>query len=353
MQEGAGVRQVIEDELRRQGVRVRDLDIRLQLGLQEPVRSAVTAGYGVAFISRRRSVGVAAGRLAEARVEGIDVRRRSRSPGQAAGWRPGSRMRSWPSRASASTVSRVVRSAPGRSPGSGTCWRGRRPRAHAGDHPAGGADAEQLGLPGGGGVRRRPPPRSARDGGGGSGQRWEGDRRPRRARGRRSDRHQQGSRGGAAAEDLVSINTKSCRSWPCRRRTPARSGHRTSACSSSRVARAAAWRARHAGAAVYDAELTLELPLPTVGTAMNALAHCAEAYYHPATNESAAATQTPARRRSRSAAWGRRSPPRSLTAPACSRARCTPRSRSQRAVSVSGMRWHRGSAAATGCRRGR
>jgi maleylacetate reductase len=36
-------------------------------------------------------------------------------------------------------------------------------------------------------------------------------------------------------------------------------------------------------AAIYDPELTLELPIgPTVGTAMNALAHCAEAYYHPA-----------------------------------------------------------------------
>ena len=29
MQEGAGVRQVIEDELRRTGVRLRDLDVRL------------------------------------------------------------------------------------------------------------------------------------------------------------------------------------------------------------------------------------------------------------------------------------------------------------------------------------
>jgi maleylacetate reductase len=36
-------------------------------------------------------------------------------------------------------------------------------------------------------------------------------------------------------------------------------------------------------AAIYDPELTLELPLDaTVGTSMNALAHCAEAYYHPA-----------------------------------------------------------------------
>jgi maleylacetate reductase len=42
-------------------------------------------------------------------------------------------------------------------------------------------------------------------------------------------------------------------------------------------------------AAIYDPELTLELPLEdTVGTAMNALAHCAEAYYHPATTARAA-----------------------------------------------------------------
>ena len=36
-------------------------------------------------------------------------------------------------------------------------------------------------------------------------------------------------------------------------------------------------------AAIYDPELSLGLPLDaTVGTTMNALAHCAEAYYHPA-----------------------------------------------------------------------
>ncbi|HZO49670.1 MAG TPA: iron-containing alcohol dehydrogenase [Gaiellaceae bacterium] len=41
-------------------------------------------------------------------------------------------------------------------------------------------------------------------------------------------------------------------------------------------------------AAIYDPELTLDLPLrASVGTAMNALAHCAEALYHPATNERA------------------------------------------------------------------
>ena len=54
MQEGAGVRQVVEDELRSLGVRLRDLSISLELGLQESVRSAVQAGYGVTFISRTR-----------------------------------------------------------------------------------------------------------------------------------------------------------------------------------------------------------------------------------------------------------------------------------------------------------
>ena len=52
MQEGAGVRQIVEDELRAIGSRLRDLDVRLELGLQESVRSAVQAGYGVTFISR-------------------------------------------------------------------------------------------------------------------------------------------------------------------------------------------------------------------------------------------------------------------------------------------------------------
>ena len=52
MQEGAGVRQVVDEELRRAGLRVRDLDAKLVLGLQESVKSAVGAGYGVTFISR-------------------------------------------------------------------------------------------------------------------------------------------------------------------------------------------------------------------------------------------------------------------------------------------------------------
>src|SRR6058998_3252832 len=73
MQEGAGVRQVIEDELRRAGKRLRDLDVRLELGLQESVRSAVLAGHGVAFISRLAiEADLAAGRIATARVRGLD-----------------------------------------------------------------------------------------------------------------------------------------------------------------------------------------------------------------------------------------------------------------------------------------
>jgi DNA-binding transcriptional LysR family regulator len=76
MQEGAGVRQIVEDGLRRQGVRVRELDVRLELGLQESVRAAVEAGYGVTFISRTAvEAGLEAGTLAEAQVEGLAASR--------------------------------------------------------------------------------------------------------------------------------------------------------------------------------------------------------------------------------------------------------------------------------------
>ena len=76
MQEGAGVRQIVEDAFRRLGVRLRDLDVRLELGLQESVRRAVEAGYGVTFISRTAvESDLAAGRLAEARVEGLEATR--------------------------------------------------------------------------------------------------------------------------------------------------------------------------------------------------------------------------------------------------------------------------------------
>jgi len=73
MQEGAGVRQVLEDELRKAGTRLRDMDVHLELGLQESVRSAVLAGHGVTFISRLAiESDLAAGTIATARVRGLD-----------------------------------------------------------------------------------------------------------------------------------------------------------------------------------------------------------------------------------------------------------------------------------------
>ena len=76
MQEGAGVRQLIEDELQRAGTRLRDLDVRLELGLQESVSTAVRAGYGVTFISRSSvEADLTAGTIAEARVEGLELGR--------------------------------------------------------------------------------------------------------------------------------------------------------------------------------------------------------------------------------------------------------------------------------------
>lgn len=92
MQEGAGVRQVVEEELRRAGLRLRSLEPRLELGLQESVKSAVAAGYGVAFISRTAIEGeLVAGTLAFARVAGLEpsrqlyvVRAKGRAPTRAA-----------------------------------------------------------------------------------------------------------------------------------------------------------------------------------------------------------------------------------------------------------------------------
>ena len=76
MQEGAGVRQVIDDELREIGVRLRDFNVQLELGLQESARSAVLAGHGVTFISRSAiEADVAAGTVAVARVEGLEPSR--------------------------------------------------------------------------------------------------------------------------------------------------------------------------------------------------------------------------------------------------------------------------------------
>ena len=84
--------EVVEEELRRAGLRLRRIEPKLELGLQESVKSAVAAGYGVAFISRTAIEGeLAAGRLAAAQVEGVEparqiyiVRARGRSATRAA-----------------------------------------------------------------------------------------------------------------------------------------------------------------------------------------------------------------------------------------------------------------------------
>jgi DNA-binding transcriptional LysR family regulator len=76
MQEGAGVRQVIDDALRGAGLRDRHLEVKLELGLQESVKSAVAAGYGVTFISRSAiEAELSTGAIATARVEGLEPSR--------------------------------------------------------------------------------------------------------------------------------------------------------------------------------------------------------------------------------------------------------------------------------------
>ncbi len=73
MQEGSGVRTVIEEELRQAGVRPRDLHVVMELGLQESAKSAVEAGHGVSFLSTTAvAKELALGSLATAEVEGID-----------------------------------------------------------------------------------------------------------------------------------------------------------------------------------------------------------------------------------------------------------------------------------------
>src|SRR5436305_2062969 len=76
MREGAGVGQMLEEELRRVGTRLRDLGVRIELGLQESVANAVRAGHGVTFISRSSvEADLAAGTLVEARVAGLELER--------------------------------------------------------------------------------------------------------------------------------------------------------------------------------------------------------------------------------------------------------------------------------------
>ena len=77
MQEGAGVRQVIEDELRRRGdAAARPRRAGSSSACRSPCESAVLAGYGVTFISRSAvETELAAGRLGDGARRGLNLAR--------------------------------------------------------------------------------------------------------------------------------------------------------------------------------------------------------------------------------------------------------------------------------------
>lgn len=51
-QEGSGVRQALEAAMRGSGLRDRDLNVQMELGLQQSVKAAVLDGFGITVISR-------------------------------------------------------------------------------------------------------------------------------------------------------------------------------------------------------------------------------------------------------------------------------------------------------------
>src|SRR5215213_940865 len=69
MQEGAGVRQMVEDELRHAGLRVRDLDVRLELTAGSLAAARVKGLDPTREISLVRSTGRTPSRIADAFVE--------------------------------------------------------------------------------------------------------------------------------------------------------------------------------------------------------------------------------------------------------------------------------------------
>jgi DNA-binding transcriptional LysR family regulator len=75
-QRGSGVRAVLESAFRAAGVRMRDLDVTLELGLQQSVRAAVLDGLGITVISRLAvERDLAEGRLAAVQVDGAVLAR--------------------------------------------------------------------------------------------------------------------------------------------------------------------------------------------------------------------------------------------------------------------------------------
>jgi DNA-binding transcriptional LysR family regulator len=75
-QRGSGVRAVLEAAFRAAGIRMRDLDVTLELGLQQSVRVAVLDGLGITVISRLAvDRDLAEGRLVAVEVEGAVLAR--------------------------------------------------------------------------------------------------------------------------------------------------------------------------------------------------------------------------------------------------------------------------------------
>ena len=266
MQEGAGVRQVIDDELREAGVRLRDLDVQLELGLQESARSAVLAGYGVTFISRSAiEADVAAGtrrRRARRRARAV-----ARDLARALGGPRRDARRAGVRRVRASAARVIVR------------WGlDALPEVCA----EAGVDAPLLVA----------SPRWDRSTAGRAGRALE-----RGAVG--AHRRGGGARAAAASSpSAAAARSISARRSPRRPSVPLVSvpttyagaewttyyGVRDPERQDARRRRAA----RDPRGIVYDVELTLDLPRETtVGTAMNALAHCAEALYVDGHNEEA------------------------------------------------------------------
>ena len=152
MQAGAGVRTVIEDELRRAGVRARDLRIAMEMGLQESAKAAVEAGYGVSFLSSLAlDRELRLGTLATAEVDGIDPVREFSTVRPAhtppAGWS----RRSSPTAATRSACQAGAAARRARPPRPGESPARPRPSGHA--RPAAGANRHGSTRPGGAGCR--------------------------------------------------------------------------------------------------------------------------------------------------------------------------------------------------------
>ena len=75
-QEGSGVRSVVEAAIRESGLRDRDLNVAMELGLQQSVKAAVLDGFGITVISRLAvEREVADGTLVALRLEGSGLER--------------------------------------------------------------------------------------------------------------------------------------------------------------------------------------------------------------------------------------------------------------------------------------